>query len=139
MARKSYAEQQIPATDTESVPYATRREMANGFLGHIAEKFVGEVTGAGGVGGELTGIPFEPAIVDLYDVSVPLMQRQIPGSSAAIDVNLIDGTAAANALVVAVDDASVPSWKVTLDVNLAPNAAVVSVVCTGVRQVRGSL
>lgn len=139
MARTSYAEQQIPQRGADATPYPDHREVANKILRHGADMFVGEVAGAGGVGGVLSGIPFEPAIVDVYEPVAPVMQRQVPGSGGAVDVNLITGAAASTALVVAVDDASAPSWKVTLAVGHVANGRTATVVCTGFRDAGGSL
>lgn len=137
--RQSHAELQIPSRGADAVPYPTHREVVQKYMAHGAEMFVGEVTGAGGVGGSLRAIPFQPAVVEIFDTSVPLAQKQIPGSTAAVDVNLITGAAAAHAIVVAADDSAVPNWRVNLDVNLAPNAHVVTVVCYGFRNAGGSL
>lgn len=139
MARKSFAEQQLPSRGADATPYPDHREIASKYLAHGTDTYVGEVTGAGGVGGVLSGIPFQPAIVEIFDTTVPLAQKQVPGSAGAVDVNLITGAAAAHALAVASDDATVPSWKVTLDVNLAPNGHVVHVVCYGFPDRGGSL
>lgn len=139
MARKSFAELQLPTSGAQSVPYPTYRAVASKYLSHSTDSYVGEVTGAGGVGGSLRGIPFQPAIVDVYEPVAPLAQRQIPGSAGAIDINLITGAAAAAAIVVAVDDPTVPSWRVNLVAGIAVNGRVVHVVCQGFRDQGGSL
>lgn len=88
---------------------------------------------------ELTGIPFEPAIVDIYNPDAPIFQRQLPGSSGVIDVNLNTGAAPTLAPTVSVDDATIPTWKITLVRALAPATETVSVLCTGFREIGGSL
>lgn len=139
MARQSFAEQQIPSSGSAAVPYPTHRELANGVMKHASDMFVGEILGAGGVGGVLSGIPFEPAMVEIFEPVAPLMQRRMPGSAGAININTITGAAAGTPIAVAVDDVAVPSWKVTLPVGLAPNGRTVTVVCYGFRDIGGSL
>jgi len=137
MARSTYAERQNSVRGTAGVPYADRAESAEA-MRHAAEVFVGTVTGAGGVGGVLSGIPFEPAIVDLYEPAAPVMQRDLPGvAGARVKVNLITGAAAATAFVIAPDTAP-NTWKVTFAVGHIANAAVATIVCTGFRPVGGS-
>jgi len=136
--RSSYAESQIPVDGKTAIPYADRREMAGQFR-HGAESFVGEVTGAGGVGGVLRAIPFEPAVVDVYTPSVPLGTRSMPGSAARVNVNLITLAPAAVPVAIAADDLNPGKWKITLTTAQVPDAALATVVCTGFRQVGGSL
>jgi hypothetical protein len=131
MARTTYAEAQIP-TGAEDVPYATQHDIATKFGKHITEAFVGEVTGAGGAGGDLTGIPFDPAIVLISEATGPLLQLQVPGSSGDVDINMITGAAAGTAIPAAV--ASGSTWTISLPTGLAPDGDVVSVVCLGFRE-----
>ena len=137
MGRSSYAESQSVGRGVNGVPYSDHKEIAN-TLRHAAEVFVGNVTGAGGVGGVLSGIPFEPAIIDLYEPAGPVMQRDLPGAGGTrVKVNLITGAAAATAFVIATDGPGF--WKVTFAVGHIANAAVATIVCTGFRSVGGSL
>lgn len=135
MSRQSFAELKIP-TGAEDVPYPNHRALANGQLLHTADAYVGSVVGAGGVGAILSGIPFEPALVDIHEPTAPLQQRRLPDD---VQVNLITGAIAANNVVVEVDDAAVPSWKITLPATIAPDADTVYLVCTGVRDVSGGI
>lgn len=135
MARTSYAEAQIP-TAVEDIPYPSHRKVA-GMLQHAAELFVGEVLGAGGVGGSLLGVPFEPGIIDVYEATGPTMVRRLPGAAGAIYINLITGAVIATTITVtqAVDG----TWTVALPTALAPDGDTATVVCTGVKNVGGSL
>lgn len=132
MARTTYAEAQIP-TGAQDVPYATQHSIATKFGKHMTEAFVGEVTGAGGAGGDLTGIPFDPAIVLISEATGPALQLQVPGSSGDVDINMITGAAAGTAIPAAVAQAD-GTWTISLPTGLAPDADVVSCVCLGFRE-----
>ncbi len=135
--RSSYAESQIPTTGKDDIPYPSHNKLATMFR-HGAEMYVGEVLGAGGVGGVLDNIPFEPAIVDVYEPVAPVMQRSMPGSAARVDVNGISGAAAATAVVIGAGTTA-GTFKVTLAVGHVANGRTATVVCTGFRQLGGSL
>jgi hypothetical protein len=98
--------------------------------------YAGEVVGAGGAGGVLSGIPFEPAVLLMSEATGPLLQWMLPGSSGQVDINGITGAAAAAAPVVAADGAD---WKVTLPTGIAPDGDTVSVLCVGLPKAGGSL
>jgi hypothetical protein len=142
MSRESTAQLAIPSTGSESVPYATHREIVQGLLKHQTEKFAAQVLGAGGAGDSFV-CPFEPAEIEVYVPATPLAQKSVPSDAggATIAINLIDGTDAAGDPVVAAVDADDKSqgYTVTLPTGVLPDAAVGHVVCTGYRDTNGSL
>jgi len=129
MPRDNYAQSQIP-TSQDSVPYADHREIAQGLGRHMTDSFVGEVVGAGGAGGDLTGIPFEPAVIYLSEATGPSLQLQLPGSAAKVDINLITGAAAGTAVPDATQEAD-GTWTIALPTALAPDGDTVSAWCLG--------
>jgi hypothetical protein len=138
MSRESYGEKQIPAAGHESPPYIDQREIINKFLRHGVESFMGEILGAGGAGGSLTGIPFEPAAILISDAAVPLGQLQFPGSAGKVDINLITLAAAGAAIPAATLQAD-GTYTLALPTGLAPDGNTVSVLIIGWRDVNGSL
>lgn len=129
MPRDNYAQSQIP-TSQEAVPYADHREIAQGLGRHMTDSFVGEVVGAGGVGGPLAGIPFEPAVIYLSEATGPSLQLQLPGSAAKVDINLITGAAASTAVPNATQEVD-GTWTIDLPTALAPDGDTVSAWCLG--------
>lgn len=139
MSRETYAESQIP-TGVADVPYADQTKVARGYLKHSPECFIGQVTGAGGVGGELTGVPFEPAIVEVLNQAgaVPAYHKSIFASSGAVHATIAAATAA-NATPPVLTQVDENDWTVALPVGMLPNAEVATVIVWGVRSVGGSL
>lgn len=142
--RQSALQNLIPAGGADAVPYPNHHEVTNGYLKHAVEMYSGSIVGAGGAGGVLSDIPFEPAIVDIHKTAATsIFQRRLIGPAGAVDINMKDGTAAGSPIAVAVDndgtDGNPKTWKVTLVTGLAPDAATVIVVCTGFRDIGGSL
>ena len=129
MPRDNYAQSRIP-TSQDSVPYADHREIAQGLGKHMTDSFVGEVVGAGGAGGNLTGIPFEPAVIVLSEATGPSLQLQLPGSAAKVDINMILGSAAAAAIPDATQETD-GTWTIALPTALAPDGDTVSAWCLG--------
>lgn len=136
--RESAAFAAVPAKGSESVPYPTHREIVSGLLKHLTEAFVGEVVGAGGAGGDLAGIPFEPAVIVLSEGTGPILQAQLPGSAGAVDVNLITGAPAGTAIPAAVKQMD-GTWTLSLPTALAPDGDTVSLLILGFREMAGSL
>lgn len=138
MARESYAQKQIPAQGKDRVPYPDHRQLANGMLALMTEAFVGEVLGAGAAGGDLAGIPFEPAVILLSEGTGPILQLQVPGSSAKVDVNMISGAPAGTAIPAAVLQGD-GTYTLSLPTGLAPDGDTVSLLILGFRDTQGSL
>ncbi len=128
MPRDNYAQSQIP-TSQDAVPYATNREIAQGLGRHMTDSFVGEVVGDGGTV-DLTGIPFDPAVIYLSEATGPSLQLQLPGSAGKVDINLISGAAAGTAIPDATQEAD-GTWTIALPVALAPSGDTVSAWCLG--------
>lgn len=136
--RESYAQKQIPAEGKDAVPYPGWREIVQLLGLHGVEAFVGEVLGAGGVGGVLENIPFEPAVILVSEATGPLLQVQLPGSAAKVDINMITGAAAA----VAIPDATLEAdglYDLALPVTIVPDADTASVLILGFRDSNGSI
>ena len=138
MAREAYAQKQIPAEGKDNVPYLDSRQLANGMLRHMTESFVGEVLGAGGVGGVLENIPFEPAAILVSEATGPFLQLQLPGSAAKVDINMITGAAAGGAIPAATLEAD-GLYDLALPTGMAPDGDTASVLILGFRDVGGSL
>jgi hypothetical protein len=136
--RQQYAQSQVPTQGKDAVPYPTWLEIANKMFKHGAEAFVGEILGAAGAGGSLANIPFEPAVIVASDAAVPLLQAQLPGSAAKVDIDMITGAAAAAAIPAAVQQPD-GTWTLTLPTGLAPDGNTVSLLILGFRDVGGSL
>lgn len=138
MARQSFAQQQIPS-GVESAVYPDHRAVA-ALVQHGGESFMAKVVGAGGAGGSFV-CPFQPALIDVYEPAGPTMMRSLRASDAAVHVNLITGAAAAANPTVTPVDANDPSqgFTVALPTALAPDGDTATVVCTGFRDVNGSL
>jgi hypothetical protein len=142
MARETYAEAQIPATGAEDVPYADHRAIARGLMGHATECFVGQVTGAGGAGGDLAGIPFEPAVVEIINEAgaAPAYTKYVM-LGTPIGVQIILGALDATSEAPAVAEVAGPpkTWTLTLDTADAPDAEVATVIVYGVHDTDGGL
>lgn len=142
MTRQSYAESEIPADGGEQVPYSDAFKIARGFLKHMGEMYCGQITGAGGAGGTLSGIPFEPAAVLIYnlDAGTPFMQFSPPGrlGTAAEQLN-IGAAAAAGSAAIPAGVLSGDTYDLTLPTGLAGDGNVVEVIVWGFRDVAGSL
>jgi len=142
MSRESHAEAQIPADGGEATPYPDMYKVARSFMQHSSECFVGQVTGAGGVGGVLTGVPFNPAIIETINEagSAPSHSKYVMlATPIGIQTILAVADATAEAPVVAEVAGPPKTWSVTIDVADAPDGEVTTVICWGVRDVNGSL
>jgi hypothetical protein len=143
MARQTYTDADIK-DGADSVPYKDHREMVNGTLKHMAEMFMQKVTGAGGAGGAVTSIPFEPAIVEVWGVDSLSLFKSYFASDTAVHFSLIDTGAgatdlAANATPPVVSQDGDQDWDIDLPTEMAPDSEEVVVVVWGFRDVNGSL
>jgi hypothetical protein len=138
--RDSAAVAAIPARGADSVPYATHRELAQGLLKHLTESFAGFILGAGGVGGSLLGIPFQPTAILLMDTTTPLLQLMAPTTPAGTFKHVNVATAAAAAVAIPAATKAVDgTWTQTLPTTLAPDGVTVTLLILGFRDVGGSL
>jgi hypothetical protein len=141
MPRESFIESQIP-TGVESPVYLDARQIARGMGQHLTECFVGQVTGAGGAGGTLTGVPFNPALIETINEAgaAPSHSKYVMlGTPIGIQTILAVADATTEAPSVAAVAGPPPTWDVTIDTADAPDAEVTTVICWGARDVNGSL
>ena len=137
MARQSYAESIVPAAGKDAIPYRDQRELANGSLRHAMDGYCGQVLGAGGAGGSLAGIPFEPMEIIVSEATGPTLVLQVRASSGDVNINMITG--AANASLPVVSQAVDGSWTIALPTALAPDGDTATVLVHGYRDIAGSL
>lgn len=133
MARKTAMDNAIP-TGVQSAVYQDARQLAGGLLGYVPECFIGQVLGAGGAGGNLDGVPFEPAVIIALEATGPtgtLMIRGLAGGAADVKVNLI--TLAAATIFPTISQLSATSWRVACPTALAPDGDTTTLLCFGVK------
>lgn len=139
MSRETHAELQIPANGAADVPYADHRAIARGLLGHVGEAFIGQVTGAGGAGGSVTGVPFEPAAI---------LAMNEGGVAPATHVSIFSPTAAHGTIILATAANATPptltkvgdgDWTVDFPVGMLPDGEVMTCLIFGVRDTDGGL
>jgi hypothetical protein len=143
MAREQFADSTIPENGAAQVPYKDNRELINGTLKHTAEVFIGQVTGAGGAGGTLAGVPFDPAMIETINEAgaAPSNSKYAMLATGAIGVQIILGAldATSEAPVVTRVPGPPVSFDILIDVADAPDAEVTTVICTGARDIGGGL
>lgn len=142
MARETFAESTIPSEGSEQVPYKDNRELINGTLRHMGETFIGQVTGAGGIGGILTGVPFDPAIIEtINEVGAAPSTSKYVMLATPIGIQTILGVldATSEAPVVTRQAGPPVTFDVAIGVADAPNAEVTTVICYGTRDIAGGL
>jgi hypothetical protein len=108
-------------------------------MGHAAECFIGQVLGAGGAGGTLEGVPFEPAVIIVSEATGPTLTLSVRGGLLAADVEVLMTTGAVNANVPVVSQDGEGDWDVALPTALAPDGDTATVVIWGVRDTNGGL
>lgn len=136
MARESYQQTQIP-TGIESIPYLDPLTLAQGMFRHAPNIFMGSVTGAGGAGDTLEGVPFEPALVVALNPAGGTPAVHISAFGDAADHVTIAAATAANANP-PVLSGSDNDWDVALPTQMAPNGETLTVICIGFAQLGGS-
>jgi hypothetical protein len=141
MARETFAEAQIPANGAADVPYADHRQISRGLMGHAGECFVGQVTGAGGAGGTLSAVPFEPAVIEIINEAgaAPALTKYVNLASGVIGVQIILAAADATGTAPAITQAGANDWDILLNTADAPDTEVVTVIVYGVRDTDGGL
>lgn len=121
------------------VPYAQRAEIANALLRHATETFVGQVVGAGGAGGAIVNVPFEPSIILMSEATGPTLSLLVRGGGLAADVAVDMVLGGVNATPAVVTQVGPGDWTVTLDTAEAPDGDTATVVILGFKQAGGSL
>lgn len=141
MSREAWMDGQVPASGAEQVPYKDNRELINGTLRHMAEMYMGQVLGAGGAGGSLLNVPFEPAAIEIINEAgaTPTWIKYVNIGGTLIGVTVAaavaDGTANAPALTEVGDN----DWTITVDTADAPDGETVTVIVYGFRDIAGGL
>jgi len=140
MARETFMEAQIP-TGVESPVYLDARQITRGLGQHLTESFLGQVLGAGGIGGVLANIPFQPATIEIInaDGAAPAFTKYAYPSGVGTGVQVILGALDATAEAPVLTQVGPNDWSAALDVADAPNAETVTVIVTGFRDVNGSI
>ena len=137
MARKSAMDNAIP-TGVQSAVYQDARQLAAGLLGYVHEAFIGQVLGAGGAGGNLDDVPFEPAVIIALEPTGPTGTLMIRGMTVSdVKVNLI--TLAAATVFPTISQLSATSWRVACPTALAPDGDTTTIVCFGVKNATSGL
>lgn len=139
MARETARE--VAIQDAVATPiYQDQKQIVRGLGAHLTETFVGKVTGAGGAGGSLLNVPFEPAEVICLNQAgaTPTFFHSVFASDAAVHLS-IAAAAAANANPPVLTQVGAGDWTVALPTAMAPDAEVVTVIVRGCRDVAGSL
>lgn len=134
MSREQSIDNNIQLPKAE-VPYPDQFEVAGRLCRRMEECFMGTVLGAGGVGGSLLLVPFQPAIVRCYN--------NLGATPAIWDSFFLDpGTAKHLVTILAVANNATPpvltrvaanNWTIALPTQMAPNAELVLVVAYGFR------
>lgn len=136
MARQTAMEAEIP-TGVESAVYLDARQIVNGLMGRVPEAFIGKIVGAGGAGGSLTGVPFEPAVIFCLEPTGPTGTLSVFRSDATAHVNMI--TLAAATLVPTVTKVGDQNWTIAAPTGLAPDGDTVTVLAFGVKNALSGL
>lgn len=139
MTRETARETAIE-TPAQTPIYQDQKQIVRKLGAHLTESFVGKVTGAGGAGGSLLNVPFEPAEVICINQAggTPTWFHSVFASDAAIHMS-IAAAAAANANPPVLTKVGAGDWTIALPTQMAPDAEVVTVVVRGHRDVAGSL
>jgi len=142
MARETFRESAIP-TGVQSPVYLDARQITRGLGQHLPEAFVGQVTGAGGAGGTLAGVPFDPAVVEVVNEAgaIPTWTKHVMLTGGAIGIAVAAAAADATATAPTITRVAGPpvTFSVALTTGVAPDAELVTVICYGVRDVNGGL
>lgn len=129
-------------TPVETPIYQDQRQIVRNLGSHLPEAFMGQVTGAGGAGGDLENVPFEPALVEVINEGggTPTWHKfAYPAGGSALGVSVAaaaaDGTANAPTLTQVAEG----DWTVGLNTTVAPDGETCTVIVYGFRDVAGSL
>lgn len=141
MSRETFSDSAIPATGAAKIPYQDDREIVNVTTRHMTEAFMGQVLGAGGVGGVLAGIPFQPAVIEIInaDGAAPAFTKYAYPAGVGTGVQIILGALDATAEAPVLAQVAANNWTATLDTADAPDAETVTVIVYGFRDIAGGL
>lgn len=136
MARETARE--VAIQDSVATPiYQDQRQIVRGLGAHLTEMYAAKVVGAGGAGGSITEVPFEPAVIEVYEPTGPTMVKSIFAADGAVHIDAITG--AANATPPTKTQVGEGNWTVGLPTALAPDGDTATVLIYGFRDVAGSL
>lgn len=143
MARETAREVAIEAA-TESTIYQDQKQIVRKLGAHLSEAYMAKVTGAGGAGGSVEDVPFEPAYIEVWDVANLSLYKSYFASDGAVHMSVIDTGAgatdlAANANPPVLTQVAEGDWTVALPTQMAPDGDTVVVLIKGFRNVAGSL
>lgn len=139
MARETAREVAIEAA-VETPIYQDQKQIVRKLGAHLTECFMGQVLGAGGAGGDLENVPFEPALVEVINEAgaTPTWWKfAMLGTPIGLTVAAAAADATGNAPTLT--QVGEGDWTVELDTTVAPDGETVTVVCYGFRDVDGSL
>jgi hypothetical protein len=132
-------EAQIP-TGVERPVYQDSRDIVRGFGQHIPEMFIGQVTGAGGAGGSLLNVPFEPILMEVInEAGATATWHKFVNFGTPIGISIAAAAADGTANAPTVTRVGANDFTVALNTTVAPDAEVCTVICYGIRDVNGSL
>lgn len=137
MSRQSYQQDQIP-TGVEAIPYSDWRALANGVLRHAPSLFMGRVVGADAAGGELAGVPFEPAVILGFKNAATATAFLSTFGSGGAAHHLVAAAAAENPNPPVLTQEADGTWTVALPTEMAPDTHTVILIVLGASAVGGS-
>jgi hypothetical protein len=136
--RKTFRERQIP-TGVESAIYQDPRQIVRHLGSLLTETYLAKVTGAGGAGGVIEGVPFEPAVIQAFRITdTAAFYKSVLATDGALHLQVI-AAAGENDNPPTIEEQEDGTWNVTIPTQMAPNDAVVVVEIRGSRAVEGSL
>lgn len=142
MARETAREIAIESS-VESPVYVDQKQITRNLGSHLAEAYIGQITGAGGAGGTLSGVPFDPALIEVLNEAgaTPTTWKFVNLASGGIGVTTAAAVADATASFPTVTRVAGPpiTWDVAVPTAVAPDTEVVTVICYGARDVAGGL
>jgi len=138
--RDTYLDRQIP-TPIQQIPQPDHSRVSRVIAKHAAERYLGTVLGAGGVGGSLLLVPFQPAILRIINAAgaTPrVSESYFPAGGTARHISTILAVAV-NATPPVLTQVAAGNWTIALPTALAPDGETVIVEVIGFRDVGGSL
>lgn len=140
MARETARESAIQ-DGTETPVYQDQLSIVRGLGAHLTETFMGQVLGAGGAGGSLLNVPFQPASIEVINEagSTPAWSKYVYPGGVGIGVLVTTATADATSEAPALTRVAEGDWTIVLDTADAPDGETVTVIVQGFREVAGSL
>lgn len=134
------------ADSTETAVYQDQKQIVRTLGSHVVEAYMLQGDGAGGAGVTFTGVPFEPAKLEVMNEAGATATHSIyfyPDGGTAIGVDVAaavaDGTANAPTITRVVAASGAVTWTIVVPTAVAPDGETVTVLATGFRAVASSL